>query len=180
MSNEIAIPLRRKLRIETIGEGTSGTIETSEDERRAIAKLLDLVALDDLVFEYRLTLSSRGRIRMTGKLSATVVQTCVVSLDPVPSALDVPVEMEFWPEGAVVALEKTSEKDPGASLLDWPEPIEDGTIELGKVLYETLATSLDAYPKKAGVSFEWSEGPGGKAEAGGSGPFAALERLKRR
>jgi hypothetical protein len=80
----------------------------------------------------------------------------------------------------VVALEKTSEKDPGASLLDWPEPIEDGTIELGKVLYETLATSLDPYPKKAGASFEWSEGPGGKAEAHGSGPFAALERLKRR
>jgi uncharacterized metal-binding protein YceD (DUF177 family) len=180
MNSETATPLTRKLRIETIGEGTNGTIETREDERRAIAKLLDLVALDGLVLEYRLAPSSRGRIRMNGRLAANVVQTCVVSLDPVPSALEVPVEVEFWPEGAVAALEKTSEKDPGASLLDWPEPIEDGTIDLGKVLYEALATALDPYPKKPGASFEWSEGPTVEAASRKSGPFAALERLKRR
>jgi hypothetical protein len=180
MSNEIAIPLSRKFRVETIGEGASGTVEANAEERNAIAKLLDLVALDRLTFEYRLASSSGRRIRMTGRLTASVVQTCVVSLDPVPSALDVAVEVEFWPEGAVAALEKTSEKDPGASLLDWPEPIEDGVIELGKVLYEALATALDPYPKKPGASFEWSEGPTGEAASPKSGPFAALERLKRR
>jgi uncharacterized metal-binding protein YceD (DUF177 family) len=180
MSNEVAIPLSRKLRVETIGEGISGTVEASAEERSAIAKLLDLVALDRLGLDYRLIPSSRGRVRMTGELSAGVVQTCVVSLDPVPSALDVPVQVEFWPEGAVAALEKTSEKDPGASLLDWPEPIEDGAIDLGKVLYEAFATALDPYPRKPGTSFEWSEGPRGEAASRKSGPFAGLERLKRR
>jgi uncharacterized metal-binding protein YceD (DUF177 family) len=180
MSNDAGTPLARKLRVETIGEGTSGTIETTQEERAAIARLLDLVALDRLVFDYRLVPSSGQRIRMTGRLSANVVQTCVVSLDPAPSELDVPVEIEFWPEGAVAALEKSAEEDAGASVLDWPEPIKDGTIDLGKVVYETLATTLDPYPKKAGASFEWSEGQADETGPRESGPFAALERLKRR
>lgn len=180
MSEENANPFSRKLRIETIGGGKSCTVEASADERNAIARLLDLVALDRLVFDYRLAPSSGHRLRMAGRLSASVVQTCVVSLDAVPSELDVAVEIEFWPEGAFAALEKNAEADPGASLLEWPEPIKDGTIDLGKVVYETLATALDPFPKKAGASFEWSEGPTAEAGSRESGPFAVLERLKRR
>ena len=180
MSDETAIPFSRKLRIGTIGEGKSGTVEASADERNAIARLLDLVALDRLVVDYRLAPSSGYRLRMAGRLSASVVQTCVVSLEPVPSELDVPVEIEFWPEGAYAALEKTAEVDPGAGLLDWPEPIEDGTIDLGKVVYETLAIALDPYPKKAGASFEWEERAAEEGTSAKTGPFAALERLKRR
>ena len=179
MSDENTTPFSRKLRAETIGEGKSGSVEANAAERNAIARLLDLVALDRLVFDYRLTLSSGHRLRMAGRLCASVVQTCVVSLDPVPSELNVPVDTEFWPEGAFAALEKNAEVDPGASLLEWPEPIKDGTIDLGKVVYETLATTLDPYPKKAGASFEWSEGPPAEATSRVSGPFAALERLKR-
>jgi uncharacterized metal-binding protein YceD (DUF177 family) len=180
MSDESATPFNRKLRVETIGEGKSGTVEASADERNAIARLLDLVALDRLVFDYRLVPSSGHRLRLAGRLSARVVQTCVVSLDPVPSELDMPIESEFWPEGAFAALERNAEEDAGASPLEWPEPIKDGAIDLARVVYETLATSLDPYPKKAGASFEWSEGPVEEATSQGSGPFAALERLKRR
>ncbi len=180
MSTDAVAPLIRKLRTEAIGEGTSGVIEATQEEQAAIAGLLDLVALDCLVFDYSLTPSSRGRLRLKGKLAAHVVQTCVVSLDPVASELDVPVEVEFWPEAAVATLEKTAQDDAGASLLDWPEPIEDGAIDLGKVVYETLTTALDPYPRRAGVSFDWREGPAEDTPAREGGPFAALERLKRR
>jgi uncharacterized metal-binding protein YceD (DUF177 family) len=101
----------------------------------------------------------------------------VVSLEPVETAIDVPVEVEFWPAPLIEELERKAE-DPGQSgLLDWPEAITDGTIDLGPMIYETLATTLDPYPKKAGVSFQWSEGPE-SAEGSESGPFAALKRLK--
>jgi uncharacterized metal-binding protein YceD (DUF177 family) len=180
MSTDSAAPVMRKLRIESIGEGTSGTIEATEGEKAEIARLLDLVALDRLAFDYRLVPSSGHRVRLTGRLTARVVQTCVVSLEPVASELDVPVEIEFWPEDAVAVLERNAQEDAGASLLDWPEPIADGTIDLGEVVYETFATSLDPYPKKAGASFEWPVGAEDEAAAGKGGPFAALERLKRR
>lgn len=180
MSTDATPPLTRKLRIETIGEGTSGTVETTQEERAAIAELLDLVALDRLSFDYRLTPSSGHRLRLKGRLLASVVQTCVVSLDLLPSELDVPVEIEFWPEAAVAVLERNAQEDAGASLLEWPEPIKDHTIDLGEVVYETFATALDPYPRKEGVAFQWAEGPGEAAAPRQGGPFAALERLKRR
>jgi len=100
----------------------------------------------------------------------------VVTLDPVQAVLDVPVEAEFWPQALIDGLEKSTETHEGA--LDWPEPIKDGKIDLGPLIYETLATSLDPYPKREGASFDWSqergEGPAG------SSPFAALDVLRRR
>lgn len=180
MSTESGQPLSRKLRIETVGEAISGTVETTPEERAAIARLLDLVALERLAFDYRLFPSSGRRLRLKGRLTARAVQTCVVTLDPVPSELDVPVEIEFWPEEAVAVLEKNAQEDAGASLLEWPEPIEDGTIDLGEVVYETLATALDPYPRKEGAAFEWPEGAETEEASRKGGPFAALERLKRR
>ena len=65
------------------------------------------------------------------------------------------------------------------ALAEWPEPISEGRIDLGPLIYETLATSLEPYPKREGVSFEWSqEGEASNREPITS-PFAALGALKR-
>jgi len=58
--------------------------------------------------------------------------------------------------------------------------VVDGRIDLGPVIYETLATALEPYPKREGVSFDWSQGPSEEAGSAKSGPFAALAALKRR
>jgi hypothetical protein len=117
---------------------------------------------------------------LRGRLTAAVTQTCGVSFEPVEASLDVPVEAEFWPVSLIDQLEQSAE-DPGVpGQLDWPEPIVDGKIDLGPLLYETVATSLDPYPKRDGISFDWSQGVPEQGRAGGSGPFAALAELKRR
>ena len=113
-------------------------------------------------------------------LGATVTQTCVVSLDPVETALDLPVEVEFWPAGFVEELARNADGPGTHEVVDWPEAVVDGKIDLGPVIYETLATALDPYPKKEGASFQWSQGPEDAPETGKSGPFAALAALKRR
>ena len=76
-------------------------------------------------------------------------------------------------------LEKKGEEPGQSDLLDWPDAITDGTIDLGPIVYETLATNLDPYPKRPGVSFQWSQGTSG-AKSPGTGPFAALAKLKKR
>ena len=75
---------------------------------------------------------------------------------------------------------KREEEGGVTTLADWPEPIKDGRIDLGPLIYETLATSLDPYPKRDGVSFEWSQGAEAPGPERKSSPFAALDRLKPR
>ena len=173
--------LARTLRVDEIRDGASGEIAATKAEMDAIARMLDLVALQGLTFVYRLDRGGGGRLHLTGRLHANVTQTCVVSLDPVEVRLDLPVEVEFWPAALLKEPEEGAEEPGSVALLDWPEPIADGRIDLGPVIYETLATALDPYPKREGVSFDWSQqGPPQEAGEGKSGPFAALAALKRR
>jgi uncharacterized metal-binding protein YceD (DUF177 family) len=173
-------PLLRPLKIDEIRDGASGSIEATRAEMDEIAKLLDLRGLDGLAMSYRLARAGAGRFRLKGELKANVVQTCVISLEPVESHLDVPVEAEFWPSEMIAAHEDSKDEHGSTTPSEWPEPITDGKIDLGPIVYETLATTLDPYPKKQGVSFEWSEGPETPGSQAKTKPFAALVALKRR
>ena len=175
----VSPPLSRTFRVDELKEGEERTIEVNRAERETIAALLDLAALDRLNFAFCLHRRGQGRVALHGTLAAAVTQTCVVSLEPVESALEVPVEVEFWPIPMIDDLAASPDEAASHGTLDWPEPIEGGKIDLGPVIYETLATALDPYPKREGVSFEWSEagGAGGEPEQAES-PFAALKRLK--
>lgn len=172
--------LSRTVRVDDIRDGASGEIAVTKAEMDAIAGMLDLVALEGLTFNYRLDHGGGGRVHLTGRLHANVTQTCVVSLDPVEANLDVPVEVEFWPVSLIDELERSTEEPGNPGLLDWPEAVVDGRIDLGPVIYETVATALEPYPKREGVSFDWSQGPSEEAGSAKSGPFAALAALKRR
>jgi uncharacterized protein len=171
-----AEPFSHPLKVEEVGEGTSGEIEAGKAEMAAIARLLDLVGLEGLTLAYRLRHAGRDRLRLTGTLKAKVTQTCVVSLDPVTTELEIPVEAEFWPAHLIEEFEQRAGDHTNPDESDWPEPINDGKIDLGPLIYETLATGLDPYPKREGVSFEWSQ----EATEPSSGPFAALQQLKQR
>jgi hypothetical protein len=180
MTSDIDTPvLSRPLKVDEIRDGTSGETAATEAELAAIAPMLELVALERLALSYRIERAGAGRWRLAGRLQAGVTQTCVVSLEPVDAQLDVPVEVEFWPAALVEELERNAEEGGSQGLLDWPEPVVDGRIDLGPVMYETLATALDPYPKRPGASFDWSQGRPPEAGEGRSGPFAALAALKR-
>lgn len=175
------MPLTRTVRVDDVKDGEERLLEIGQAEREAIASLLDLMALDRLSFALRLYRRGEGRFVLRGQLLASVTQTCVVSLEPVKSALDIPVEVEFWPVPLIEACGETADETASHGALNWPEPIIDGKIDLGPIIYETLATELDPYPKREGVSFTWSEQgletPGTEEP---EGPFAALEQLKHR
>jgi uncharacterized metal-binding protein YceD (DUF177 family) len=181
MSHETEhLAFSRPLRIDEIRDGASGSIKATAAEMVGMAKLLDLRGIEDLAMTYHLFHAGAGRLRLKGELKAKVTQTCVVSLEPVQSELRVPVEAEFWPSEMIAAHEEREGEQGGATVSDWPEPISDGRIDLGPLVYETLATSLDPYPKKEGVSFEWSQGSEEPGSEAGTGPFAALGALKKR
>lgn len=173
-------PLARSIKVDEIKDDASGEVSATPAEMAAIARMLDLLALDRLTLGYRLVRGSEGRLHLSGRLTAQVTQTCVVSLEPLAASIDVPVEADFWPAPLFEALQHSPDETGHTALLDWPEPIVDGKIDLGPVWYETLATTLDPYPKREGVSFTWSQEGSESPEPTETGPFAALAALKRR
>jgi uncharacterized metal-binding protein YceD (DUF177 family) len=179
-AQSLRAPMSRVLRVDEIKQGEELSFEASAAERTEIAKLLDLTALDRLSLVCSFERGGEGRLLVRGTLSAAVTQTCVVSLEPVASAIAAPVEVEFWPAQRVDELARSAEETASHGLLEWPEPIDEGKIDLGPVIYETLSTSLDPYPRAEGVSFEWQEEDTvPSAEAKPESPFATLASLKR-
>lgn len=150
----------------------SERIATPEQCAR-LASVLEIPEVRNLAVNYRLTASARDRYRLEGELAAVVVQSCVVSLEPVEARLRLPIDAEFRtdPEIAVTAGADETEV---LALPDY-EPTENGELAIGRVVYETLAAGLDPYPRKAGAEFTWQDEAGRAATS----PFAALARLKR-
>ncbi len=176
-----ASPLKHPVRIEAIRpRGTEVVVRAEAEQLPAIATLLGLVSIESLEGRYTLTRNGE-RVKLDGRIAARLHQACVVTLDPFPVQLDVPVQLDFAPEEDVAAFARRNDRDDAEIDIevllnedDPPEPIVDGVIDLGGITLEFLALALDPYPRKPGASFESSAG-----EIGTESPFAALAKLKR-
>lgn len=164
---------RRAVSVAKIGDaGLAQTVKASPSEFEAIAAYLELAGLKALSGEFELTRWRGKGIRLTGKLAADIVQTCVVTLEPVDAHVEAKFERSFLPPEklkAEIADEQDILIDPDGE--DPPEPLGH-EIDLGEVLIEELALNIDPYPRKPGVEFR-DEGASAKAN-----PFAVLAKLK--
>jgi uncharacterized metal-binding protein YceD (DUF177 family) len=145
--------------------GLHMAIEAPAAVRAEIAKLAGLRELPELSAEFDLACKGAG-VQVTGEVKARVGQTCVVTLEPMESAVAEPVDVVFAPtEGAAA---ESGKEEP-------PEPLTGGKLDLGALATEFLLLGIDPYPRKPGAAFAPP-----KVEDGGDRPFAALESLKKR
>jgi len=142
-----------------------------EKAREAIAKIANLNALPRLEADFDLTRHGSGGLHVSGRVAATVVQTCVVTLEPVESVIEESVDLVFQPEAAA---NDASSGDHTLEAEDPPEALHDGVVDLGVVATEFLLLGIDPYPRKAGVAFAPPA-----VEKGGNYPFAALAALRK-
>ena len=169
MSDEFA----HRLPLNQIRDGERIDLSASESERMKVAERLGLRSLDRL--EAHATLERKGEIvRARGRLKAGLGQSCVVTGDPIEAHADEPFDIYFLPEPA------SGQTDEEVELIesDCDVVFHDGSaIDLGSAIADTLALSLDPYPRSAGAEAVLKEaGVLSEAEAG---PFAALAKLKR-
>jgi len=161
-----------RLQLDQVRDGDRIDIVACDDELRALTDRLGLLKLDRL--EAHAVLSRDGqKVRATGRLRAALDQACVATGEPVPAHVDEPFDLVFMPEpkgaGAVEEIEL------GEADLD--TIFHDGAaIDLGGAIADTLALSLDPYPRSAGADAALKEA-GVLAEEEAS-PFAALAALK--
>jgi uncharacterized metal-binding protein YceD (DUF177 family) len=140
--------------------------------RDAIARLAGIVDLPRLDATFDVTLHGRGGLHVVGRVSATVSQICVVTVEPIESELDEPVDLVFAPSAASSpAGQGSGEIEVPAE--DEPEVLVNETVDLGAIATEFLVLGVDPYPRKPDAVFEAP--PAGDSQAR---PFAALAALK--
>lgn len=175
---EIPPEFSRPFAIDDIeSKGSSVELVADAAERRRLAERFDLLSLDRLVAQLTVTRGASGiPIRVRGRLQASVVQSCVLSLEPVASEIDEAVEAEYAPASSEGPEEIFHFDQP-----EPPEPLEGGSLELGELVAQHLSVALDPYPKKAGVEpLEWGQpGPAGEA-ADPVNPFSVLASLRKK
>ena len=162
-----------RLPLNQIRDGERIDLNADEDERKAVADRLELRGLDRL--NAHATLERKGEIvRAVGRLKASVRQSCVVTDEPVDAHVDEAFDIHFVPEPRIDSPDEEVE----LVASDCDVVFHDGAaIDLGSAIADTLALSLDPYPRSAGAKTALKEaGVLSEAEAG---PFAALAKLKR-
>ena len=158
--------------LDQIRDGDRIDIVADEGECQAVADRLGLQSLDRL--EAHAVLSRDGnRISATGRLKASLDQSCVATGDPVPAHIDEPFNLMFLPEPKAGGADEEIEL--GEADLD--TIFHDGsTIDLGGAIADTLALALDPYPRSAGADAALKEA--GVLTEEEASPFAALAALK--
>lgn len=161
----------RPERVDAIGE-RARTVAIAADaaERAALAARFGLVAVDSLAASLTLRREAKG-IAARGRVTADVVQACVVTDEPVPARIDEPVALLFVPEAGAA----DEEIELSAEDLDIV-PFAGGAIDLGEAAAETMALALDPFPRAPGAEAALREaGVLTEEEAKPAGPLAGLK-----
>jgi uncharacterized metal-binding protein YceD (DUF177 family) len=160
------------VRLDEIPEtGLHLDLEADAPTRAAVAAAAAVNEVPRLAASFDLARHGREGMHVVGTVFAQVVQTCVVTLDPVENQIEEGIDIVF---AAPTALGPAAhEVNLGAEAVEPPETLIDGVVDLGAVATEFLMLAIDPYPRKPGAVFE----PPQNADAG-SHPFAALAALR--
>ena len=161
-----ALPYSEPVRLHQVPGGVKRTLEPDAATRARIVKALDLASLDSFTAEMELA-PSPGGWRLSGRVRASLAQTCGITLEPLPLEVDAPF---------VLTLAEAVEEDSDEIVItlddESPDLIENGQIDLGQYAVEQLALRLDPFPRKPGAEFVQPPEP---AEIS---PFAVLKQLR--
>jgi uncharacterized metal-binding protein YceD (DUF177 family) len=160
------LPYSEPVRLHQVASGVKRTLEPDAAARSRIAKALDLASLESFTAEMDLAPTAVGW-RLSGRVRASLAQTCGITLEPLPVEIDAPFS---------VSLAEAVDEDSDEIIItmddESPDLIEDGQIDLGQYAVEQLALRLDPFPRKPGAEFVQPPEP---AEIS---PFAVLKQLR--
>ena len=179
--NPVEPEFSRLVPVEDIGAGMERRIAAEPAELRALARRMKLPDVLSLEAELAVRPQGDGSYLVTGRMRARVAQECVRTLDVFEDDVVAEVERLFVPADspAARALEEGSVLELDMDAPDAPDVIREGAIDLGELVAETLALSLDPWPRKPGTDFVDMEAgaPDEAEEEERENPFAALKGL---
>lgn len=157
---------------------TQFLLEPNAEARQALARELDIGSVRKLRFVGEITPKGKKGWKVAGKLGATVVQSCIVTLEPVTTRIDTEVLRHFVPQSELEDIEAGSETEVPED--DSTEVLEDA-IDLEMLMTEALSLALPSYPRKEGAdlgSAQFTDDGVAPIEEDEIKPFAGLAGLR--
>jgi uncharacterized metal-binding protein YceD (DUF177 family) len=158
------------------------TVTATAEECAALAKRFEVLAIDRLEAKLTLQRVRAGRaVRVEGRIAASLQQACVVSLQPVAQKVAEIFSVLFVPPEDLkpIPVDADGEIDVAAIAAEdeLEEALPNGPLDLGELVAQEFAVTIDPYPRADGAEFQpqWGEvGPVDAAE-GKIKPFADLK-----
>jgi uncharacterized metal-binding protein YceD (DUF177 family) len=147
----------------------------SAEERRAIADVLGIVGIKKLRFSGQLAPQDHKDWALNAQLGATVVQDCVVTLDPVTTRIDEELQRSYVadiPEIEASEIEMLVDE----TVEDLPE-----MLDIAQVMIEALSLALPVYPRVEGADLQmavFTEPGAAPMTDDDAKPFAGLGALR--
>ena len=145
-----------------------------------IAKELDLLSVEKIDFKGKISAHGKRKWLLSGKLGATAIQECVVTLEAVKCRIDEKIKRIYIPAEEIPSLEKDDIRDVELELDENLEPLTN-SLDLSTIALEALALALPDYPRSNNAEYVTrSIGIDDQivAEENSQNPFAILNTLK--
>lgn len=132
--------------------GMPVVLEPDAEQRQALAQIHGLDSIVSFRADLEVTHWRRHGVRVEGRISAIVGQTCVVTLEPMENAIDEEIDAVFLPEASKLGREGFGQGgeivlDPEGE--DSPETFSGDWIDVGALAEEFFGLAIDPYPRKA-------------------------------
>ena len=137
-----------RLRLDQIRDGDRLELVADEAERAAVATRLALPGIDRFEAHATLSRAAGELVRASGRLVAIVEQNCVVTGEPVPAHIDEHFELVFMPEPRAGGADEEIER---ARPMRRHFSRRRRRSTSAAAVADTLALSLDPYPRSAGA-----------------------------
>lgn len=168
----------RPIAVEALAAGAVFSDAAAPEECAALARRFGVDGVRALSFRIEASPWGPGGLRLRGLAEARLAQVCVVTLEPLETAVSEPVDRFLAPAGRLEAAQALLDPD----LDEAPEPL-GGSVDLGEIAAEAVALAIDPYPRAPGAAFEGARSaPPGVAPLTDeqTRPFAVLAALKAR
>ncbi len=174
MSDESAeAPIRHFFYLGDLSQvGRQATVAAQGDELKHLAQWAGVSAVNAFSAGVALRRLTQTSFAFDADLEADIVQSCVVTLEPVASHIErhIARELHFTPRRRADQGELTL----AAGDEDVPEEIASLDYDLAAPLLEEFVLAIDPYPRKEGAAFAVPQDPAGARQS----PFAVLKSLK--
>lgn len=178
------IPFTHKVQADRLGDSEKTlVIEPDPAALERMAKEYGCLDITNLKAELTLKPWRKAGVRVTGVITADLKQECVVTLEPFEAQIREEVDRTYEAVSSRPRkprdLNDDGEIEIELETLDPPDVMIDGVIDLGQLICEQLALTIDPFPRKPGVEFvpENSDDAGDEQDEKPS-PFAVLAKLK--